>query len=100
MGVVHVWKNEITWLGRAVSVFLFHGRGAGILCKPEGKRIGNNSAAKSQDPQKRDFRPASILVDKAREAPGITDGFKGTAQNIGAYEQGGDFWIPGADWKP
>jgi len=40
----------------------------------------------------------SPLVDAGRIVPGITDGFKGSAPDIGAYEYGGERWEAGADW--
>jgi hypothetical protein len=40
----------------------------------------------------------SGAVDGGIAIPGITDGFAGAAPDIGAYERGGDYWVPGADW--
>jgi len=37
----------------------------------------------------------SPLIDQGRIIPGITDGFKGFAPDIGAYEYGGEYWVPG-----
>jgi hypothetical protein len=49
-----------------------------------------------------DFRPkaGSPLVDGGEHIPGFTDGYKGKAPDIGAYEQGGKHWIPGITWDP
>lgn len=49
-----------------------------------------------------DFEPAngSYLVDAGTTIPGYTDGYLGSAPDIGAYERGGTKWIPGADWTP
>ncbi|RED95947.1 right-handed parallel beta-helix repeat-containing protein [Marinoscillum furvescens] len=49
-----------------------------------------------------DFVPASgsYLVDAGTTIPGYTDGYSGSAPDIGAYERGGVKWIPGADWTP
>ena len=49
------------------------------------------------DPTGRDFRPqaGSPLVDAAKPIAGITDGYKGRAPDIGAYESGGKRWLPG-----
>ena len=49
-----------------------------------------------------DFRPAadSVLIDAGIEIPGYTDGFSGEAPDIGAYEAGGERWVPGANWEP
>ena len=54
-----------------------------------------------RDPANFDFRPKedSALVDAGVEIPGYTDGFKGAAPDIGAYESGGERWVPGADWQ-
>jgi len=45
-----------------------------------------------------DFRPksGSDLIDAGYEIAGITDGYNGTAPDIGAYEYGDpNYWIPG-----
>lgn len=44
-------------------------------------------------------QPGSEMVDAGVEIPGITDGFKGKSPDIGAYEVGGERWVPGADWE-
>lgn len=40
------------------------------------------------------------LVDKGIAVPGITDGYLGAAPDVGAYEYGGEMWVPGPDWEP
>ncbi|TRX57642.1 hypothetical protein FNH22_16020 [Fulvivirga sp. M361] len=40
----------------------------------------------------------SSLIDAGIEIEGITDGFLGSKPDIGAYESGGEKWVPGADW--
>jgi len=49
------------------------------------------------DPARYDFRPkkGSPLIDAGQVIPGITDGFKGKAPDIGAYEYGAERWVPG-----
>ncbi|MGD8499687.1 MAG: right-handed parallel beta-helix repeat-containing protein [Phycisphaerales bacterium] len=49
------------------------------------------------DPAGWDFRPqvGSPLIDAAKPIPGITDGYRGDAGDIGAYEFGGRRWLPG-----
>ena len=48
-------------------------------------------------PTNLDFRPkpGSPLINAGREIPGFTDGFKGKAPDVGAYEFGGEHWKPG-----
>ncbi len=41
----------------------------------------------------------SAAIDAGVEVAGITDGFKGKAPDLGAYEFGGTRWTAGADWK-
>ena len=50
---------------------------------------------------KGDLRPCegSPLIDAGRVIEGVTDGFKGKAPDIGAYEFGGEYWTAGADWS-
>ena len=51
-----------------------------------------------RDPENLDFRPipSSVLVDTGKIIPGLTDGYYGTAPDIGAYEHGAEnYWIPG-----
>jgi hypothetical protein len=44
-----------------------------------------------------DFRPGvgSPLIDAAKAIPGITDGYRDKAPDIGAYESGDRRWLPG-----
>ena len=67
---------------------------------PKGKNVANNYQQKGLrlvDQAGRDFRPrsSSPLVDAGRRISGFTDGFKGKAPDIGAYENGGERWVPG-----
>ena len=50
------------------------------------------------DLEERNFVPrgGSPLIDAGREIEGVTDGFVGSAPDVGAYEAGEDPWIPGA----
>lgn len=68
------------------------GRTGGMLAN---NYHGTNPAF--MDPSNFDFRPkeGSPLIDQGRIIPGITDGYKGIAPDIGAYEYDGEFWIPG-----
>ena len=52
------------------------------------------------DPENYDFRPHpdSSLVDAGMIVEGITDGYLGEAPDIGAYENGGEMWVPGITW--
>ena len=52
------------------------------------------------DPGNHDFRPHpdSALVDAAAVVEGIADDYVGDAPDLGAYEGGGEFWIPGITW--
>lgn len=66
----------------------------------------NNVTLTSVDPfvdsANGDFRlkPGSTPVDAGREIAGITDGYTGAAPDVGAYEQGGKYWVPGINWDP
>ncbi len=42
---------------------------------------------------------SSPAVNAGRKISGITDGFSGSAPDAGAYEFGGDNWVPGIDWN-
>ncbi len=52
---------------------------------------------KLSDPARMDFRPTadSPLVDAGAVVPPYTDGYVGTAPDVGAYEHGGEFWQAG-----
>ena len=52
------------------------------------------------DPERYDFRPkeGSPLIDAGKHVPGKTDGYQGKAPDIGAYEYGGEYWVPGVTW--
>ena len=47
-------------------------------------------------------RPGSALVDAGANntALGIGVDYEGAGPDIGAYELGGEYWYPGADWLP
>jgi hypothetical protein len=45
-------------------------------------------------------REGSPLVDAGTHLPGFTDGYQGKAPDIGAYERGGQRWVPGIRWDP
>lgn len=67
----------------------------------EGQDVADNVIDANNpflDLEEQDFRPAngSPLVNAGRIIPGITDGFSGSAPEIGAYETGLPVWIPGA----
>ncbi|MEM6643872.1 MAG: right-handed parallel beta-helix repeat-containing protein [Bacteroidota bacterium] len=42
----------------------------------------------------------SSLIDGGRIIEGITDDFNGAKPDLGAYEMGAEYWIPGVDWEP
>ena len=52
------------------------------------------------DPENHDFRPiaGSALIDSGVDVQAVTDGYIGAAPDLGAYEYGGDYWIPGITW--
>ena len=49
------------------------------------------------DPARFDFRPRddSPLVDAGTPVEGFTEGYKGKAPDVGAYEHGAERWVPG-----
>ena len=76
-------KNPVNSTGNSMGTKLRNGR----FIKDELRDINNF-----------DFRPreGSSLIDRGTHKPGFTDGFKGSAPDIGAYEYGDDnYWIPG-----
>ncbi|WP_299257257.1 right-handed parallel beta-helix repeat-containing protein, partial [uncultured Aquimarina sp.] len=46
------------------------------------------------------LRSNSPAVNAGRRISGITDGFVGSAPDAGAYEFGGENWVPGINWNP
>jgi hypothetical protein len=52
------------------------------------------------NPDEYDFRPKpdSELIDAGLHVEGITDGYVGSAPDLGAYEYGGENWSPGITW--
>ncbi len=67
----------------------------------EGQELSNNivdTADPFTDLNNQNFLPkaGSALVDAGIEIDVITDGFTGSAPDVGAYELGGEQWIPGA----
>jgi hypothetical protein len=107
---VKVWRKQYDLLQQQNATSEIFNNAGRIIGDRKGARFpasdrcnhNYDSNPKLSAPDKMDFRPArgSQLIDSGREVPGMTGGFKGKAPDIGAYEQGGDFWIPGADWTP
>ncbi|MCF7849811.1 MAG: right-handed parallel beta-helix repeat-containing protein [Kiritimatiellales bacterium] len=107
---VKAWRKQHDLLQEQNADCEIFNNAGHIICDRKGARFpvsdrcSHNYAEEPQlkAPDKMDFRPAATsgLMDAGREVAGITDGFKVKAPDIGAYEQGGDFWIPGADWTP
>ena len=61
-----------------------------------------NTRALLTDPENKNFTPKSSaieLIDAGVFIPGITEGYSGSAPEIGAYELG-DNWTAGATWTP
>ncbi len=54
-----------------------------------------------EDFQNRNFMPRSDQwpIDSGLVVNGYTDGFIGDAPDVGAYERGKDYWVPGPDWE-
>ena len=52
------------------------------------------------DPENFDFRPiqGSALIDSGIVIEDVTGDYIGSAPDIGAYEYGGDHWVPGISW--
>ncbi|MCK5802840.1 MAG: right-handed parallel beta-helix repeat-containing protein [Lentisphaeria bacterium] len=86
--------------------FLVNNFGKVLASRPRGAQpplpgdCSNNytaNAPKLVDPGAFDFRPRedSPLVDAGRVLKGITAPYAGKAPDIGAYEFGGDHWLPG-----
>ncbi len=50
--------------------------------------------------ENKNFMPVqgSILIDNGILIAGITDGYLGSQPDLGAYEFGGERWIPGVNW--
>jgi hypothetical protein len=44
------------------------------------------------------LKAGSLCIDAGKIIPGITDGYIGSAPDIGAYEYGKEAWVPGCIW--
>jgi len=92
-------QNENTFCANNVSQRITAGRsahhGTTLSCKMSNNYQGD--APMLEDMENYDFRPkaGSPLIDAGVKVPGITDGHLGKAPDIGAYEYGGEHWIPG-----
>ena len=66
-----------------------------------GYEIGRSVRGMLIDPDNLNFRPHpdSMLVDAGLVIEGFTDEYVGIAPDIGAYEYGGEYWIPGITWN-
>jgi hypothetical protein len=70
---------------------------AGPACRNATARACDLAALQLQDPTNFDFRPkaSSPLVDAGAVVSPYTDGFHGSAPDIGAYEHGAPNWRAG-----
>ncbi len=92
-------QNTTVWNNLTHKITDHHN---GRLYPADDPRLSNNFLADNPDtllmnPRDLDFRPkgGSPLIDAARRIKNINDNFKGKAPDIGAYEFGGEYWIPG-----
>ena len=114
-----VCNNTITDVREPFGTFTYEG----YTPTMEGTRVINNlvnAAMNPRDPAQfvqgelgpelrnnapgaidRDGRPVagSAAVDAGVTIPGLTTGYTGKAPDLGAYEYGGEHWVPGADWR-
>ncbi|MFY0607671.1 MAG: right-handed parallel beta-helix repeat-containing protein [Cyclobacteriaceae bacterium] len=60
-----------------------------------------SSASPFESVANKQFTPVSgsALIDAGVHISGITDGFSGSNPDVGAYEVGGTYWVPGIDWE-
>ena len=65
-----------------------------------GYETGSEIKDQLVDPENYDFRPHpdSDLIDAGTAIESITDNFIGDGPDQGAYEYGGEMWIPGITW--
>jgi len=77
------------------GTFKWHQTKAPPLGRMENNYRGENPML--IDPAGRDFRPriGSPLIDAGKHIAPITDGYRGKAPDIGAYESGDQCWWPG-----
>ena len=59
--------------------------------------LGRNPQQQLQDVGSLKFwlMPGADAIDSGKPIPGFTDGFRGEAPDLGAYESGGARWVPG-----
>jgi len=72
------------------------------LRNPPPAKPGPNPSVTWEKRTHPDFRPAedSPLIDAGRVIPDFTGEYAGEAPDIGAYEYGGENWVPGITWSP
>ena len=66
-----------------------------------GYEVGEDVKDQLIDPESFDFRPRSDseLIDAGMIIDEITGTFTGSAPDQGAYEYGGEMWVPGITWS-
>jgi hypothetical protein len=111
--------RAVTWAAKPFGT----GAHAGHTPTEKGTRIINNLVNGPMDPKDprqfvqgelgpewhhnapaavdRDGYPVagSAAIDAGVAIPGITEGYRGRAPDLGAYEFGGPRWVAGADWR-
>jgi hypothetical protein len=114
-----IYNNTLTQTANAFGTFCY----AGYVPTMKGMRIVNNLVNEAMNPKSpnefvqgelgpelshnapgavdKDGYPTegSAAIDAGVVIEGITDGYKGKAPDLGAYEFGGPRWVAGADWS-
>lgn len=67
------------------------------LDKANNLFLGRNPEVQLEDVGNKEYWPkeGTPAIDAGKPIPGFTDGFAGRAPDLGAYERGGAYWLPG-----
>ena len=94
---VKVWNNITDKQGTSAN-----GQEDEATWEPQSDKQNNLISKESfKDYEANDFtlKANSPAVDYGREISSITNGYKGTKPDVGAYELGNTAWKPGVDWN-
>ncbi|MFY0625411.1 MAG: right-handed parallel beta-helix repeat-containing protein [Reichenbachiella sp.] len=101
-GVMGAWHKDGTHF---TNVKVWNNLSNSNQWEPQSDKQNNAVLTESPfiDLENHDFRiseGSNTIIDKGKVIEGITDGFIGSAPDIGAYEVGGVPWTAGIDWEP
>lgn len=94
----HQIHNNTVFNAEAVGTHTYQAEPGPYAYAKENNLLILDARTELMDTAARDFRlpPGSPYIDKGKVLAGFTEGYKGSAPDLGAYESGGEWWKAGS----